>query len=183
MSDILAKMSDKTWEREDSGKPNDHSCFHHTRHIILRWIEPETDPRNSMDRAAWRFISPVALPIMRHCVRSYGFNRPNFPKAMFARLEAGQRIDEHYDSGSTNYLTHKIHVPIQTNDRASFLVAGQPFQLRTGFAYEVNNVKRHGVVNDGDTDRIHFIFEVFDDPDDDPFQAKNHTCSDTPPTD
>lgn len=167
LATVLGKMSDKTWDLEDAGKPNDYFCFHHTRHIILRWIEPESDPRDIIDGKAWPFISPVALPIMRQCSQRYGIKRPAFPKAMFARLEAGHKIDEHYDAGSTNYLTHKIHVPIQTNDRASFLVAGESFQLKAGFAYEVNNVERHGVVNGGDADRIHFIFEVFDDPDGD----------------
>lgn len=162
---LLEKMSDKTWSLENSGKPNDYFCFHHTRHILLRWIQPQTDPRDSIDEAAWPFISPMALPIMEHCVQRYGFKRPSFPKVMFARLESGHRIDEHYDSGSTNYLTHKIHVPILTNDQVLFSIGDESFHMKVGNAYEVNNVERHGVVNAGESDRVHFIFEVFDDPD------------------
>ena len=162
---VVSKMSDTAWDSENAGKPNDYFCFQHTRHVLLRWIEPESDPRDIIDGAAWPFLSPIALPVMRQCAQRYGIERPAFPKAMFARLEAGRAIDEHYDAGSTNYLSHKIHVPLQTNDRATFLVAGQSFHLKTGFAYEVNNVERHGVVNGGDADRIHFIFEVFDNPD------------------
>ena len=62
-----------------------------------------------------------------------GFVEPAFPKAMLARLEAGQHIDT--DGGGSHPLVHKVHVPLQTNPRAWLTVDGA---------------------------RIHFIFEVFE---------------------
>ena len=46
-----------------------------------------------------------------------------------------------------------------TNPRVRFMIDGRPVQLEVGQAYEINNQKTHSVMNKGDTDRIHFIFD------------------------
>jgi len=53
-------------------------------------------------------------------------------------------------------------VPLVTNPGVLFLTGETWTHLEVGQAYEVNNIVRHGVVNNGDEDRIHFIFEVFE---------------------
>ena len=96
-------------------------------------------------------------------VAPYGYTKPAYPKAMLARLAAGHIIDSHVDGAGSNLHTHKIHIPIQTNLGAIFYVNKVPHHLEEGMAYEVNNIVPHAVENFGQTDRIHFIFEVFDD--------------------
>ena len=81
---------------------------------------------------------------------------------MLARLAAGRGIDPHTDHGGANHLTHKIHVPLQTNPRATLAVAGATFHLEAGYAWEVNNLAVHSAFNGGGQDRIHFIFEVLE---------------------
>ncbi len=102
------------------------------------------------------------MPVMERATEAYGFARPAYPKAMFARLAAGGEITRHVDGPGSNLVTHKIHVPLRTNPGAVFLVADEPFHLACGHAYEVNNIRPHAARNDGAEDRIHFIFEAYD---------------------
>jgi hypothetical protein len=39
------------------------------------------------------------------------------------------------------------------------MIDGQPYQLKVGEAYELNNQKTHSVMNKGADDRITFIFD------------------------
>ena len=66
------------------------------------------------------------------------------------------------DTGGSNLLAHKIHVPLESNPRATMTVDGAEFHLEAGYAFEVNNLLPHGAFNGGAEDRIHFIFEVFE---------------------
>ena len=81
---------------------------------------------------------------------------------MLAKLQPGQIIDRHIDKQKSNFITHKIHIPIQTNPEAKFCVKDKSFHLQEGYAYEVNNIVSHGAENNGKQPRIHLIFEIFD---------------------
>lgn len=158
----VAAISERTWGQEDSLKENDFEVFHHTRHIIFRFTPGNRQPEDYYDTPAWTVWRPLLQPIMDAAIRPYGFADPAFPKAMLARLQAGQMIDLHRDGAGSNLRTHKIHVPLITNAGAFFLSGPNRHHLALGHAWEVNNIASHGGVNEGDADRIHFIFEVFD---------------------
>lgn len=99
---------------------------------------------------------------MEKAIEAYGFDKPEFPKVMFARLAAGKTIAVHTDGAGSNLHTHKIHVPLVTNPKAILTTNGESFHLEAGRAYEVNNIAAHGCQNQGADDRIHLIFEVFE---------------------
>jgi Aspartyl/Asparaginyl beta-hydroxylase len=160
--DRVRQITDQTWSAEDSRKENTFEVFHHTRHINFRFIRGNNNPLEFYSAESWPMWRPLLEPVMEAAVRPYGFERPIFPKVMLARLAAGGVIDPHADGPGSNLVTHKIHVPLVTNDGALFLTGEVWTHLEAGQAYEVNNIDRHGVVNNGDEDRIHFIFEVFE---------------------
>ena len=122
----VLRLSDRAWSREDRTKENRFPCFHHTRHVIFRFIAGNGDPARFYSRPAWRVCRPWLLPVMRQAARYYGFVEPVFPKAMLARLESGHGIDRHVDGGGSNPLVHKIHVPIQTDPAAVLFVQRTP---------------------------------------------------------
>jgi hypothetical protein len=159
---LAIRVSEQAWAEEDSRKENDFDVFHHTQHVIFRFIAGNRDPEDSYANPAWEIWKPVLMPIMETAIAPYGFRNPQFPKAMLAKLAAGHQIDPHYDGAGSNQRVHKIHVPLVTNPDATFLVDGRSFHLETGTAYEVNNILSHGATNAGAEDRIHFIFEVFE---------------------
>ncbi len=161
---ILERLSENLWCAEDEAKPNKFGCFHHTRHVIFRFSFQ--DVRDFRSWPAWHIWSGSLLPVMTEAVAGYGFSEPTFPRAMFARLAAGHRIDVHVDgmpgSPAAFGCSHKIHVPVRTEPSAVLEVDGVERHLRQGHAYEVNNILPHGAFNGGVRDRVHFIFEVFD---------------------
>ena len=158
----LARLSDKVWRQEDERKENDFRCFHHTRHVIFRFIKGNSDPRRFYSQPIWALWERTLLPVMARAAAPYGYTHPVYPKVMLARLQAGHGIDRHVDSGGSNPYVHKIHVPLETNPGAVLHVDGEDFHLESGHAWEVNNLAPHGAFNGGEADRIHLIFEVFE---------------------
>ena len=49
-----------------------------------------------------------------------------------------------------------------TNDKVIFRAGDEYRHLEEGVAVEVNNMGVHAVKNEGDSDRIHLIFEYYD---------------------
>ncbi|WP_260582045.1 aspartyl/asparaginyl beta-hydroxylase domain-containing protein [Sphingopyxis sp. PET50] len=162
LRDRVLAISERVWGREDAIKENDFEVFHHTRHIVFRFTPGNRDPEDHYENPAWHAWRGLLQPVMDAAIAPYGFADPAFPKAMLARLQAGQRIDLHRDGAGSNLRTHKIHVPLVTNPGAFFLSGPNRHHLAYGHAWEVNNIASHGGVNEGGADRIHFIFEVFD---------------------
>lgn len=158
----LARLSERAWMREDERKENKFFCFHHTRHIVHRFIPQNADPRQAYDTPAWGLWRDLLEPVMQDLSAQYGYAETRFPKAMFAKLLAGHDIDRHVDGAGSNLTTHKIHVPLVTNPDAFFAVGDEEFHLDFGRAYEVNNIRPHAARNGGTEDRVHFIFELFD---------------------
>lgn len=159
---MAEKISDAVWANEDKFKENKFDMFHHTQHVVFRFIHRNHNPADFYETPAWPFWQALIEPIMRAAIKPYGFSRPVFPKAMLARLKAGHVIDRHTDGPGSNLRCHKIHVPLVTNAGVKFYLGDQSVHLAKGRAYEVNNIIRHGGENLGSEDRIHFIFEVYD---------------------
>lgn len=162
LTPLVSRISENAWDAENARKENAFAVFHHTRHLVFRFTPGNRTPLDFYSTPAWDVWSARLLPIMHEAIRAYGFVAPEFPKVMLARLEAGQVIDPHRDGAGSNLLTHKIHVPLQTNPGALFSAGGKVRHLALGCAYEVNNIATHSARNDGSEDRIHLIFEVFD---------------------
>ncbi|MEI9993805.1 MAG: aspartyl/asparaginyl beta-hydroxylase domain-containing protein [Rhizomicrobium sp.] len=159
--DGVRGIADGEWEAENAGKANDFECFRQTRHIIARFSRGQ-GPESYYATDFWTRWRETLEPVMRQVAAHYDLAAPDFSKVMLARLAAGGKIDPHIDVGVSNHLTHKIHVPLITNDAVWFTVDGERFQLGVGHAYELNNVVPHAVRNDGAADRVHLIFEMFD---------------------
>lgn len=162
LKNLVARTSEQVWNLENEHKENNFECFHHTRHIIFRFIEGMRDHHRFYSNPIWSVWQENLLPILNQVVVSYDFRQPVFPKVMLARLAAGAVIDRHVDGAGSNLYTHKIHVPLETNEQSRMFIRDEAFHLKEGYAYEVNNLAPHGVENLGATDRIHLIFEVFD---------------------
>ena len=68
----------------------------------------------------------------------------------------------HIDKGPYFLKSHRIHIPIQTNESTYFYGGNEKFHMKEYHAYEIGNTNhRHGVVNNGDSDRYHLIFDLF----------------------
>ena len=158
------RLPDTLWRLEDRRKENALSCFHHTQHIVFRFIRGNRDPRAFYSEPIWRIWRRWLLPVMAPAAAACGYAGPIYPKVMLARLEAGQRIDPHVDGAGSNPRVHKVHVPLRTNPQAVMRVKDREVHLTAGQAWEVNNLVTHSAFNGGAEDRIHLVFELYDDP-------------------
>jgi hypothetical protein len=104
--------------------------------------------------------------------RGFGFARRQVTATIMERIGAGQEcspmlsvvmpghaIPAHADRQLAAWRC-RVHVPLATNERAAFIVDGERFHLETGAAYLVNTEREHEVRNDGETPRIHYMFDV-----------------------
>lgn len=158
---VLA-IPEAVWDAENAGKPNRFEALDRTRHIVFRFVDSVRDWRGSHDRPAWAEWRALIEPVLQRAVAPYAYANGVFPRVMLARMAAGGEIKPHRDANAAAKWPHKIHVPLLTNEKVTFYVDGVGYHLPEGEAAEVNNMGVHAVKNDGDTDRIHLIFEYYD---------------------
>jgi hypothetical protein len=160
--EAVLEIPEAVWDLENNCKPNDFGALSTTRHVVFRFIADPASWAESYDRALWASWKERLLPLMAQVVRPYGYARGAYPRVMLARMAPGGIIRPHVDRNRAARWPHKIHVPITTNDNVTFFVDRQGYKLQVGRAYEINNMAEHAVANQGDSDRIHLIFEYYD---------------------
>ena len=84
---------------------------------------------------------------------------PSRHSAFFLRIPPGGMVHKHID---VDHIWNTYHIPVQTNDECVSFMEGRPFHLQVGNIYSVNRQVEHWSVNDGDTDRVHLLMEVYE---------------------
>lgn len=159
--EVLA-IPEAVWDQENEEKPNRFEALDRTRHIVFRFVSNFRDWRDSYDRPLWEEWKPLLAPVLAQATRPYGYAHGVFPRVMLARMAPGGIIKPHVDANPAAKWPHKIHVPLQTNDKVTFFIGGVGYHIAEGEAVEVSNMAVHAVENAGTTDRIHLIFEYYD---------------------
>lgn len=90
-------------------------------------------------------------------VQQYGLGF--FIRATLVRLKAGCSIAEHQDLNFSLTHSHRVHLPVVTNDEVRFTVGGETINMQEGEVFEVNNRRMHSVHNNGSDDRVHLILD------------------------
>ncbi len=82
-------------------------------------------------------------------------------QAMLTKLDANTVIPTHRDRGPLTGKTHRIHVPVITNNQCVFTVGDESTNLRVGEIWVIDNTDRyHSVENKGKEDRVHLIIDA-----------------------
>ena len=82
-------------------------------------------------------------------------------QAMLTRLQPKSMIKTHKDRGELTQVSHRIHVPIVTNDKCLFTIEHDQKNLKAGEIWMIDNTDRfHSVENGGDEHRIHLIVDA-----------------------
>lgn len=80
-------------------------------------------------------------------------------RAKFVSLPPGHRVFPHVDRGEYYRLRNRYHLVLQST--GSWMRAGdEEVWMRTGELWWFDNDAEHEACNDGDTDRIHLIFDL-----------------------
>lgn len=85
--------------------------------------------------------------------------RGYFVRISLAKLLAGGEITEHRDLNFSLTHSHRVHIPIITNEKVWFYVGDEKRNLQAGEIIEINNRRRHHVENQSEQDRVHIIMD------------------------
>lgn len=156
----IVALDEFVWHEDEIRQRRYQDVHYNTESVILIFCDHETWPEIDVVKGAgWDRLSDLAIPLMHNIIGSFYTRGGTIIRAMAAKLNAGATIPSHTDDHISFHSGHRIHVPVTTNNQVRFMIEGRPYRLQVGNAYEINNQKRHGVINSGDEDRITFIFD------------------------
>ena len=159
---LLRDLPQTVWESHLDPTPNPNKkgvILRKTSHVTFKFTKRRNGVFKIHFSPLWECWKPILMPILENTVRVYGYDQGHFPIIMLAKLPPKCPIIPHSDGTMDYYAPHKIHIPIETNDKAYFFINKQRYHFEEGCAYEVDNIAEHGVLNAGETDRVHLIFE------------------------
>lgn len=82
-----------------------------------------------------------------------------FIRANLVRLKSGGEIASHTDGNFSLAHSHRVHLPITTNEGVQFTVGSETIHIGEGELYEINNRRSHSVRNAGSENRVHLIMD------------------------
>lgn len=156
---VLA-LDQPLWLEEELRQKKYQDVHYNTESLILIFCDHDDWPSIDVVKgASWDRLASVAVPLMHELIARHFPQGGTIIRAIVAKLKAGKTITPHTDHHPSFHQSHRLHVPLTTNNKVRFMIDGRPHRLEVGKAYEINNQKRHGVINGGDDDRITFIFD------------------------
>ena len=157
--DALCDLTDADWTA-DPFRQRTFEVHRATRSIRLVWSSHSDLPRlETRVLPPFAHFEAVLAPIFRAASARLGIEL-GIVSAMFAKLPAGTEIPQHVDVAELFGAAHRLHVPLVTHPDVQFVVDGERLPLKRGSLYEINNRRRHGVVNTSPIDRIHLVFDA-----------------------
>jgi len=158
LADAIIALEPQVWH-EQLIRQQSYEVHKDTESIVLLFCD-ETWPEGEVHHeSGWGHLAVTAMPLVNEIIETYYAKGGIVIRAMAARLIAGGRINPHIDALKSFHMSHRIHVPITSNPAVRFMIEGKPYPFEVGKAYEINNQKKHSVLNMSKEDRISFIFD------------------------
>ena len=130
-----------------------------TESIVMLFCDEGWPDGEIYREAGWDRLADAALPVIDYVVETWFEPGGTLLRAMAARLKARGRIHAHRDALRSFHMGHRIHVPITSGPGVRYTISGKPYAFDVGYAYEINNQRKHSVMNMGSEDRVSFIFD------------------------
>jgi len=158
LRDAILAQEPEAW-LEELARQQSYEVHRDTESIVLLFCDESWPDGEIYKEPGWDRLADVAMPVIDHIIDTWYESGGTLLRAMAAKLKANGRIRPHRDSLRSFHMGHRIHVPITTNPGVRFMIEGKPYNFEVGQAYELNNQKKHSVMNMGKKDRIFFIFD------------------------
>ena len=155
VTNIKSKLKDLDWDSFDWRIKNSQGSHSETKSVPIIFDENRKEP---IKQENYILFSDTLNDIKNIFQKTYGDGI--LFTALLINLPAGKRIKSHIDVGENFDLSHRVHIPIITNDRCFFSVDEEIKNMKEGEMWEIdNNGKYHWVSNEGETDRIHLLVD------------------------
>lgn len=157
----LLQQPDELWDADQEFQKR-LAPYRKSRTIyLLMTVGGPTMPTRRL--TGWAPLHAAFEPVAQRIASLYP-RRGRVLNAQVACLGPGDDIPEHEDYGPTLEATHRVHVPLETHPDVQFWVEGEDIKLAVGQAYELDNLRRHSVLNASPVRRIHLIVDYFEEP-------------------
>jgi hypothetical protein len=163
-----AKITDADWTA-DAFRQKTYEVHKQTQTIRLIMDEDgrHRDPTYHSSYQTYKeLLEPVEIFIRRQFEQTLKAKRLRkkhgrgyFIRMILVKLLANGSIPHHVDQGETLSKSHRMHLPIITNEQNLFSVGDTEMHMKAGELWEINNRREHGVVNGGSEDRTHLIVD------------------------
>jgi len=153
---LVSRQSDADWE-QDAHRQTTFPPHRFTQTIPLLFDE---DFRHENPTAQPKFavFERDLRPVFEFLANEYGRDGRSV-RCILTRLARGLRIPHHRDAGFSLCYSHRVHIPIASNESVFFTVGGEEIAMKEGEMWEINNMREHAVRNDGETPRVHLIVD------------------------
>ena len=168
LKNLVLNLTDEQWENF-SLRQKRYEVHQHTQSIGLvydpdfRHSHPTRLPTLDMFEAELKPVLWMTADHFEETEKGKQLIKDNgmgyFVRATLVRLQAGGSIAEHRDMNFSLTHSHRVHLPIVTNDEVWFSVGSETINMREGQLYEINNRRLHSVENKGSDDRVHLILD------------------------
>lgn len=120
---------------------------------------PIVDDFLSEDIFLYEEFLELMSEVVSTCYQNYGPGR--FSRIQIAKMSSNSKVIPHKDHGLFFWWSHRIHLPLKTNEKIIFSVDGLEKNIKVGEMVEINNKKIHTVKNNNKVpfERIHAIFD------------------------
>ena len=163
-----AKITDAEWTA-DAFRQKTYEVHKQTQTIRLIMDEDgrHRDPTYHPSYEIYKeLVDPIEIFIRRQFEQTLKAKRLRkkhgrgyFIRMILVKLLANGSIPHHVDQGETLSKSHRMHLPIITNEKNLFSVGDTEIHMKAGQLWEINNRREHGVVNGGSEDRTHLIID------------------------
>jgi hypothetical protein len=153
---LVSRQTDTDWE-QDAQRQTTFPPHRFTQTIPLLF---DADFRHENPTAQPKFavFERDLRPVFEFLANAYGRDGRSV-RCILTRLACGLRIPRHRDGGFSLYYSHRVHIPIESNESVLFTVGGEEIAMKEGEVWEINNMREHAVRNDGATPRVHLIVD------------------------
>ena len=159
LKDRILSLPEEAWWGNQF-RQLEYEVHEHTQSVVLVFTDGQGWPNIEVAKdKGWNLLAGEAVPLMHQILADHYPPGGTIIRAMAARLQAGGVIKPHHDKHPSFHYGHRIHIPIYTNPRVRFMIDGRTQKMQIGHVYEINNQKRHSVMNKGTEGRINFIFD------------------------
>ena len=153
---LVSRQSDADWE-QDAHRQTTFPPHRFTQTIPLLF-DADFRHENPTQQSKFALFERDLHPIFEFLANTYGRDGSSV-RCILTRLAPGLRIPRHRDEGFSLCYSHRVHIPIASNESVFFTVGGEEIAMKEGQVWEINNMREHAVRNDGETPRIHLIVD------------------------
>ena len=155
---IVRNFTDSDWANYAKRRQTKSVAGGHTDTIPLIYSTVDSPQKQEE-----HFNKQLFDSVLGDIVNIYGdyFSECSIGRAFLARMHPFGEIKRHKDVGVVSAKTHRIHLPIFTNEDCLFTVGESTIHMREGELWIIDNTDQYHSVINGNTHRIHLIVDVY----------------------